>query len=256
MNSWPRGRWTKPCPYWRNCTRNWRKRRSIPLAPAVEYQLAFCYWVNGEEDKAIPLAEHGYRTHGDLFEKGSRGRLLGMCYLTSGRTEEGTHLFEESLKLLEAARPLAALTTRHTLELAALYHDEQRWAEVSALLEKVLTGYQQGDIKGTIDNYDVFRVRWSLALAYWHEKRFDDVKKQLIRFRGYEPLFARHPDWRQTAGQAGAILNYLEKYPQAVEAGDTSLEDIVGVVHDDWRYQGLVYKGPRAEGGWGAASGR
>lgn len=227
-----------------------------PLASAVAYRLAFCHWVQGDEDKAIPLAEHEYRTHGDPFEKGSRGRLLGMCHLTTGRTEEGTRLFEESLVHLEAGQPLAALTTRHTRELAGLLVGEERWADVAELLEKVLKGYREGEARFRIDQFDVFSVRWTLALAYWQERRYDDVMEQLGKFRGYGPLFERHPAWRRTAGQASAIYNYLEHHESAFEEIDADLEQIAGVVAEDWRSQGLLYKGPRADGsGWGAASG-
>jgi tetratricopeptide (TPR) repeat protein len=227
-----------------------------PLASPVAYRLAFCYWVEGDEDKAIPLAEQEYRTHPDPFGKGCRGRLLGMCHLTTGRTEEGTRLFEESLVHLEAGRPLSGLTTRHTRELADLCVAAERWADAVVLLEKVLKAYREGEIRVVIDQYDVFGVRWTLALAYWRERRFDEVMKQLAKFRGYGPLFERHPDWRRTAGQASAIYNYLEAHGAAVEEMDTDLERIAGVVAEDWRSQGLLYKGRRADGtGWGAASG-
>lgn len=227
-----------------------------PLASRVAYRLAGCHWVLGDEDKAMPLAEHEYRTRTDPFEKGCCGRLVGMCHLTAGRTEEGTRLFEESLVHLEAGRPLAMLTTRHARELADLCVGAERWADVAVLLEKVLKGYREGEIRVVIDQYDVFGVRWTLALAYWRERRYDDVMEQLAKFRGYGPLFERHPDWRRTAGQASAIYNYLEAHGAAVEEMDTDLEQIAGVVAEDWRSQGLLYKGPRADGiGWGAASG-
>ncbi|WBB58697.1 hypothetical protein O7599_24120 [Streptomyces sp. WMMC500] len=227
-----------------------------PLASPVAYRLAFCHWVRGDEDKAVPLAEHEYRTHTDPFEKGCRGRLLGMCHLTTGRTEEGTRLFEESLVHLEAGRPLAGLTTRHTRELADLCVEAERWADVAVLLEKVLKGYREGQARLVIDQYDVFSVRWTLALAYWRERRYDEVMEQLAKFRGYGPLFERHPDWRRTAGQASAIYNYLEHHGPDFDDADADLEQIAGVVAEDWRSQGLLYKGPRADGiGWGAASG-
>jgi tetratricopeptide (TPR) repeat protein len=225
------------------------------LALNVEFMLAFGYWAVGREDEGMRLARHGYETHRDPFHKGRLARLLGISQLTSGRLDEGILLFEESLELMEEADPLASETTRHTLDLAALYRDKERWAEVAALLEKVLKGYRLGAIRAAVDNYDVFQVRWSLAIAYWHERRFDDAREQLVLFRGYEPLFARHPVLRQTVGQAAAIVNYVDLHaPNALS--DVTLEDIVGVVRDDWRYQGLMYKGPLSDRGWGGGSGR
>ncbi|MEV1084060.1 tetratricopeptide repeat protein [Streptomyces sp. NPDC050211] len=227
-----------------------------PVAADVEYMLAFGYWVHGEEDKAMALAQHGYETHEEPFGKGSRARLIGMCHLTQGHVDEGIRFFEEALELMEGADPLASSTTGHTLDLAALYRDKERWAEVATLLEKVLTGYRVGKISATVDNYDVFQVRWSLSIAYWHEKRFEDAREQLAKFRGYEPLFSSHPFLQQSAGQAAAIVNYMDENPEDIAAGDVSLEDIVGVVRDDWRYQGLMYKGSLGGRGWGSASAR
>lgn len=220
----------------------------------VEFMLAFGYWVFGREEDTIRLARHGYGTQRDPFVKGRWARLLGMCDLTSGRPDEGLVHFEDGLRLMEEGHPMASETTRHTLDVAALYRDKGRWAEEAALLEKVLLGYRKGAIRVSIDNYDVFQVRWSLAIAYWHEKRFDDAREQLVRFRGYEPLFQHHPLLRHTAGQAAAIVNYVDENPMSA-LEDVTLEDIVGVVRDDWRYQGLTYKGPLDGRGWGGASG-
>jgi tetratricopeptide (TPR) repeat protein len=227
-----------------------------PVAPDVAYMLAFGYWAMGEEEKATALARHGYRTHPEPFGRGRWARMLGMCELTQSHLDDGIRHFEDALELMEEGRPLSWETTEHALDLAALYRDTQRWDEVTVLLEKVLAGYRHGEASARIDNFDVFQVRWSLAIAYWHTGAYDAARDQLVTFRGYEPLFARHPWLRQSVGQAGAIVNYLDSHPQGVGSGEVSLEDIVGVVRDDWRYQGLLYKSPLPGRGWGGGSGR